>query len=467
MSAAVLRRHWDVLTVSWAEESKRRREERLKRESHEFLPAALEVLERPPSPIGLMIVWILLAIIGAAMLWAVFGKLDVVASAQGKIIPVDKVKVLQSADGGIVRAIHVRDGQRVRKGQVLIDLDPTQSGADKAQAASALGAAKVAGAYAQALLDYAHTGRIAFKAPEGTPVEIAQTQQDLLRAAAAEYQAQVADLQERGAESRALAAQSEKEVSKLQATLPLLKERVTRRKSLADRGLSSKLLQLEIEQQQIEHEREIGVQAENGARYRATQASTSAQIAALKQGFVRQAAEALAKAQDEIRLRQEELTKATQRNGLQRLRAPVDGTVQQLTVATIGAVIKPADPIMMVVPLNGTLEVEAMIANKDIGHVRVGQEVAIKLEAFSFTDYGTVPGHLVQISPDAIQDEKQGLIYQARIRLDRSTIDVDGRSMPLAPGLAATADIHTGSRRIISYLLSPLSRRAQEAGRER
>lgn len=122
---------------------------------------------------------------------------------------------------------------------------------------------------------------------------------------------------------------------------------------------------------------------------------------------------------------------------------------------------------MMVVPLNGTLEVEAMIANKDIGHVRVGQEVAIKLEAFSFTDYGTVPGHLVQISPDAIQDEKQGLIYQALIRLDRSTIDVDGRPMPLAPGLAATADIHTGSRRIISYLLSPLSRRAQEAGRER
>ena len=467
MSTAVLRHHWDVLQAAWGKESKRRSEQRVARESHEFLPAALEVLERPPSPIGLAIIWILIALIAAALLWAIFGRLDVVVSAPGKLIPYDKVKVLQSADGGIVRAIHVRDGQHVKAGQVLIDLDPTQSGADEAQARSALGAARVAKAYAEALLLYARTGRLAFAAPEGTPPAIIDTQTQLLQAAAYEYRANLADLDERRAEARALGAQSQKQVGKLEVTLPLLKERVARRKTLADKGYSSKLLQLELEQQQMEHEREIGIQAENSARFRATIASAGAQMAALKQTFVRQAAEALAKAQDEIRLREEELTKASQKNRLQQLRSPVAGTVQQLSVNTLGAVIKPADPIMIVVPAGGTLELEAMIANKDIGHIRLGQPVSVKLEAFAFTDYGTVPGHLVQISTDAIQDEKWGLVYQARVRLDRPTIMVDGRPALLAPGLAATADIHTGSRRIISYILSPLSRRAQEAGRER
>jgi hemolysin D len=400
-------------------------------------------------------------------LWTVVGKLDVVASAPGKLIPADKVKILQSVDGGIVRAIHVRDGQQVKAGQVLIELDPTQSGADQAQAASALSAARVSKAYAEGLLQFANTGRIAFEAPLGTPAAIAETQTQMLRATVSEYQANLADLSQRRAESVALSAQAGKEVDKLKVTLPLLKERVARRKILADRGLSSKLLQLELEEQQLDREQAIGVQAQSSARYRATSASVAAQMAALKQTFMREAAEALAKAQDEIRLREEELTKASQKNRLQQLRSPVDGTVQQLTVSAAGAVVKPAEPIMVLVPSGGTLEAEVMIANKDIGHVRVGQAVSVKLEAFSFTDYGTVPGRLVQISRDAIQDEKVGLVYQARVRLDQSTIGVDGRALPLAPGLAATADIHTGSRRIISYLLSPLSRRAQEAGRER
>lgn len=464
--SAVLRHHWDVLTASWARESERRRTERVRREAHEFLPAALEVLERPPSPIGLGILWILVAILAAAILWAVFGRLDVVASAPGKIIPADKVKLVQSADGGVVRSIRVRDGQRVRAGEVLIELDPTVSGAEQAQAASALQTARVQAAQARALLGYARTGRLSFVAPADTPAAVAATQQQLLRATTAEYAAKLAELEQRRAEAQALASQAGREVAKLTETLPLLEERVAKRRILAEKGYSSKLIQLELEQQQMVHRSEIGVQADSRRRYAATVASAAAQIAALKETFVREAATSLAKAQDEIALRTEELTKADQRSRLQALRSPVDGTVQQLSVAAPGAVVKPADPIMVVVPEGGALVAEVLIANKDVGHVRVGQAVEVKLEAFPFTDYGTVPGRLMQLSRDAIQDEKLGLVFQARVQLDEPVASTGARRLIVAPGLAATADIKTGTRRIVEYLLSPLARRAQEAGRE-
>jgi hemolysin D len=202
------------------------------------------------------------------------------------------------------------------------------------------------------------------------------------------------------------------------------------------------------------------------ARYHALEASAAAQARALRQTFMRDAAASLTKAQDEIALAEAELVKARRQNRLQVLRAPVDGTVQQVAVATIGAVVKPADPIMVVVPDGGGLVMEANVLNKDIGRLHVGQPVAVKLEAFPFTDHSTVPGRLIQVSRDAVQDEKLGLVYLARVRLERASISVDGARVALAPGLAATADIKTGRRRIIAYLLSPLSRRVQEAGRE-
>jgi len=199
--------------------------------------------------------------------------------------------------------------------------------------------------------------------------------------------------------------------------------------------------------------------------------------ASLRQTFIKDAATPLAKTESEIALRSEELTKATQRSTLQRLIAPVDGTVQQLSIYTIGAVVKPADPIVVVVPTGGTMIVDAQVLNRDVGQLRVGQPVAIKLEAFSFTRYGTIPGRLIGLSKDAVQDEERGLIYQARIAIDCNnqktpntvtTAQQNTRYLckRLAPGMAATTDIKTGTRAIIGFLLSPIQRRLAEAGRE-
>jgi len=176
---------------------------------------------------------------------------------------------------------------------------------------------------------------------------------------------------------------------------------------------------------------------------------------------------ALAKARGGITLRSAELRKAAQCSRLQQLRAPVDGTVQQVSIYTIGAVVKPADPIMVIVPSDGGLVMEAQLPGRDIGRVCEGQRVAIKLDAWPFTRYGTVPAHIVGLSRDAIQDEKRGLVYAARIAIDGDWAAAKRSPIRLSAGMSGTADVKTGSRAIIAFLLSLIQRRIGEAGRER
>ena len=172
----------------------------------------------------------------------------------------------------------------------------------------------------------------------------------------------------------------------------------------------------------------------------------------------------LAKADSDVRLAREELTKADRRSGLQVVRAPADGLVQQLAVYSEGAVLKAADPILVVVPEAAELVVEAQVLNKDIGFVRVGQLVTVKLEAFPFTRHGTLQGRLEWLSRDAVQDEKLGPVYQARVSISPASVPGD---VVVAPGFQASAEIRTSERRVIDFMLSPLERRAAEAGRER
>lgn len=163
----------------------------------------------------------------------------------------------------------------------------------------------------------------------------------------------------------------------------------------------------------------------------------------------------------------EELTKADQRQSLQRIVAPVDGVVQQLQVHTIGGVVEPAQQLMQVVPDGVAVEIEARILNKDIGFVREGQDAVIKMEAFPFTRYGTLEGRVTEVSDDAIEDEKQGLLFTARIAVPEARLQVDDKILPLSPGMLASVEIKTGSRTLMEYILSPIMKATDEAGRER
>jgi hemolysin D len=458
--------HWNIAKAALAEDRDLAKS-RVERQQQDFLPAALEIIERPVSPTARMSFYLLGGGLVLALVWAVFGRLDVVASASGKIIPVGNVKLVQPSEAGIVRNILVRDGQAVRKGQALVELDPTVSAADSAQARGALQTALLDAARARAILSALDGAGLQFMAPAGTPAEIVETQRSL---AATEFAAISAAMSGRGADRSAAAASRDEALTqarKLEETIPLIDEQLDAYESLLAKGYASKLKVVELRRQ-----RQVALRDRDAALDTARRAG--AQLAGAGSGVLLNRAEArakvlqdLARAQAEARLRQEELVKSEQRGRLQRLVAPVDGTVARLAVHTVGGVVEPAKPIMIIVPSRGSLEAEVRLLNKDMGFVRVGQDVALKLDAFPFTRYGTLPGKIVAISTDAVEDEKLGLVYPARVRLERSAIDRGGQLVPLSPGMSVTADVRTGDRSIASYLVSPIDEARQEAGRER
>jgi hemolysin D len=471
-------RHLAVLREAWRRQNEAERNRKPVAE-HEFLPAALEIMETPPSP-GLRILMLTLcSLFAIAILWSVLGHVDVVAVASGKTLPAANVKLIQPIEIGTVRAIHVRNGERVRKGQLLIELDPTMAGADEAQATRGLLASRVAEARNDALLAHLQGRPASFRAPDGTPPEVVATQNQLIRSAIAEYEAEKASLQQGRAQASAELAGTEAEIAKLNETLPLIDQQLAARRELAEKGHFSKLKLLEYEQARIEHMRNIDVQQSNAARARAAIRNIDAQIAKLRETFGKNAATELATAEDEAGVRTEDLTKSARRRLYQQIRSPVDGIVQQLAVHTVGGVVQPAQALMVVVPDGSEVEVEARVLNRDIGFVREGQQVRVKLEAFPFTDYGLVEGVVETISRDAVQQEVEpkagdngeaaaaGLVYIARIRLSRNYIQLGARRQTIGPGLAVQAEIRTGQRRIIQYLLSPIAKAIDEAGRER
>jgi len=256
-------------------------------------------------------------------------------------------------------------------------------------------------------------------------------------------------------------------VEKLSETLPIITKRAKSLKDLSVKKLVAENSWLELEQQRIEQEKDL--QAQKSHLKEITAAIKSARQ---KKNIVE--AESIQKVfglLDEAKRKQEalkqELIKATQKKGLQYLRAPVAGVVQQLAVHTIGGVVTPAQKLMIIVPKEQKLMVEAFVQNKDIGFVTEGQVGEIKVDAFPFTKYGTIDGKIISLSSDAIADEKKGLIYVARISMDRKFIRVDNKKVQLSPGMSVAVEMKTGKRRLIEYFLSPLLRYRSESIKER
>lgn len=482
-----LARHWQILRTAWREQNARDAAGKA-RSDHEFLPAALEIMEKPPSP-GLR--WLLLslcALFTFGVIWSIIGKVDVVAIATGRVVPSGNVKIVQAFEAGTVRAIHVRNGQRVTAGQILVELDPTIAGADADQAAAGLGNAQLIAARNAAIIAHVEGRPAQVVLPAGVSADMASTQGRLVRAAIAQYEAQAATLRRQHAERAAELAAANAEVAKLTETLPLIEQQLAARAELAKRGYYSKLRLLEYEQLRIEHLRNIDIQRANADGARAAMATLDEQARALRATLALGANTELASAQGEASERQQDVTRAARRAAYQQLRAPVSGTVQQLAISTIGGVVQPAQALLVIVPDDAEVVVEAQILNRDIGFIQEGQPVRVKLDAYPFADYGIVQGVVTDISRDAIDTGQsrpsprdgqgaapagstagagQGLVYAARIRLNQRTIRVRGRNQIIGPGLVAQAEIKTGERRIIQYILSPIVQTLDEAGRER
>ena len=463
-----------------------RRVER-RRDELAFLPAALEIVETPPSPIGRAIVYTVVAVFAAALAWASIGTVDIVAVAPGKIIPTGRTKTIQPFETGVVRAIHVRDGQSVKTGDVLIELDPTMNAAELGHLKSDLVGSQLEAARLHAAL--AKDDPLAeFKPPADASRPLIEMQRRLLASQVAEQKAKLASTDGQIAQKEAERATIKASIDKLRATIQPLQERVDIRRIMFSKELGSKLIYLQELQDLVGQQKEVLVQesrlSESDSAIAALQETRSKTVAEYEHGLL----DDLAKAEQKAAGLAQDVIKAEQRTSLQKLTAPVDGVVQQLAVHTIGGVVTPAQQLMVIVPAESRLEIEAMISNRDVGFVEVGQEAAIKIDTFNFTRYGLLQGTVLTVSHDAIQRDKpqdkqpdkpqaaeagtsepkgQELIYSARVSLDRTSMQVEGKTVNLSPGMAITVEIKTGSRSILSYLLSPLVRYQHDSLRER
>jgi len=463
-----LRHYWEIARAAFAEEKMQGVPTRRQRDEVEFLPAALEVLETPASPIGRGLMWALMILFAIALVWSIIGKVDVVAVAQGKIVPNGNSKVIQPLEAGIVKAILVSNGQHVAAGQSLIELDPTEAAADVGKSRTARIDAILTAKRAQALLDAQRDN----KPPQLPPVPDAtpERQHDVQRLAEGafiEYRSKLtslrAELQKREHELQT----TRQKIIGVQQTLPIARAEEADYQSLLAQNYVPRHAALEKQQTRIQAEQDLAAQQSYSRQLVDGIAEQRQDIETATAQFRREQLDALNQAQQQLAQVQGDEAKSTQRQTQTHLTAPVSGTVQQLDIHTVGGVVKPAQELLVLVPDDAGLEIEAQILNQDIGFVRPGQEAAIKLDAFPYTHYGTLPGKVLSISQDAVKDDKLGLIYPARIKLLKTTVVAEGRNEPLTPGMATSAEIKTEQRRIIEYLLTPLLKYRSEALRER
>lgn len=463
----LLGRYGTVFRHAWRERSRLDTPFRTPPEA-QFLPAALALQETPVSPAPRVTMGLLMTFCLLAVLWATFGEIDIVATASGRLVPNDRTKVVQPMETAAVRAIHVSDGQEVKAGDVLIELDDTAAHADILRLANDRVTARLQAAREKALLEaIEHDSPPRFEAPAG--IELARVVQErrILDGQYGELRARLsqldADISMREAELRT----AREIVKKLEQTAPIARTRAEDFKALAGKNFVARHGYLEQEQVRIEQEADLATQRsriqELGAALQETQRERTALIAQTRRASLN----SLNEAEQQAVTSEQELLKAETRTRLMKLIAPVDGSVQQLAVHTVGGVVTPAQPLMMIVPKDNPLEVEAFVENKDIGFVASGQDAEIKVETFPFTKYGTIHGKIVQVSNDAIDDEKRGLIYSSRIHPERATMRVEGKIVNLSPGMSVTVEIKTGKRRVIEYFLSPLIQQAQESLHER
>ena len=461
--------HWRVFRAAWRQRNQMRP---FGREQHEieFLPAALEVQETPPSPAGRAIAWLLVVLFVLVVLWSIFGKVDIVAVAQGKVIPAGKSKVIQPFEIGIVRAIHVEEGQAVEAGDPLIDLDPTDAQADAARLHAEWMTARASLARTDKFLAMLRADADEYRpieAVDGLDPSVLSAQQDLLFSQYQSYRARMASLNSQVRRKQSEIDSINEELKKLDAVIPLLTRRADSLRALLDQKMIPETDYLAIEQERIEGVQTRAVLKANLDETRAAYAQAQAELESEQAEAQRTALSERVELEVRSAGLAQELAKAEKRSGLQRITAPVDGVVQQLAVHTVGGVVTPAQSLMVVVPQDATLEVEAKVQNKDIGFVHEGQEAVVKIDAFPFTKYGVINARVLSVSNDAIEDEKMGWVFGARLAMSSSTLPVNGRDVKLSPGMSVITEVKTGERRLIEYFLSPVLRGANESVRER
>lgn len=435
----------------------------------EFDPTLARLIASPPQPLPNWVLRIALGLVAAAIIWASFGRLDIVAVAQGRLVPQSYVKIVQPTEAGVVREILVHEGEAVSAGQVLMRMDPTLSAADRA-----------------ALRREHERKRLALRRIDAELAErpfLIEAGDDarVFAEIAAQYAANRNALATALAHERAGLERSRQEMQaaeqtrdKLVQTLPMYRDQEAAFRKLTADGFSGKLMANDKQRERIEKEQDLKTQEHVIARERANLAQSDMKIAQLRSEAIRQLRNERAETADRFEKLAQDLAKQDHRHGLLELKAPQNGRVKDLATHTAGTVTQPGTILMTLVPDDETLHAEVWLSNEDVGFVRPGQAVKLKFAAFQFQKYGMLDGKVEQIAADAAEKAESTadprlpqMAYRTLLSLQRQTLAVDGVPYRLAPGMQLAAEVKLGERTILEYLLSPVRKAWHEAGRER
>lgn len=437
---------------------------RLSPSEKEFLPAVLEVVEKPPSPAGRIVMWTLFVLIIMAIMWSIFGHVDEVAVAPGKLIPVGNVKVVQAEDKGVVKAIHIKDGDKVTQGQLLLELDTTISAADLASIKKLLvyynleierlQAEKLGTSFSPQITAELDIKDVNFQ------LNVYQSRQNEFRAKSAAAEASVRQNQV----SLDVARVNQ---DKLQSMYEIAKDREERIDKLVKENAVAEFVLLDYRSKRLELQQNLASQIADMARLQSAIIQSRETLSGIVAEHDRDIDTKLVEDRKQVAAYSEELKKATEKERLSHITAPVDGRVTQLAVHTLGGVVTAAQALMVIVPEDVNLAVESWVANKDIGFVHEGQEAEVKIETFSFQKYGTVDAVVSEVSPDAIEDKEKGRVYRVMLNLNKNQIQVGDKQVFFGPGMTASAEIKIRQKRIIEFFLDPFRKYQSEALRER
>ncbi len=464
------------------------------RSDREFLPAALSILETPPSPVKVWLIWSICGLFAFVLGWSYFGRIDIIAVAQGKIQPTGRVKTIQPVDGGKVVAIHAENGRHVAPGDVLIELDAAEAGADYADALTALQGYRAETLRRSAALGAVQSDSVNVPAkidwPDDIPAPKRSREELVLRGDLKQLAVSVKSFDAQLAQKSAEQKRLEETITAQQVLIATLQERVTMRSTLQALQSGSKAAVIDAQETLQVQQTALATQKGQLAESLAAAEVLVEERQKTIETFKADNGQKMAEAERQIDDFAPKVAKTNAKLSHMTIKSPIDGVVLGLSVTTLGQVVNPSEEIMRIVPDGSDLEIEAYVENKDIGFVEAGQPAIVKIESFPFTRYGVLDAKVVRVAHDAIPEpdaqtvegnpakttkssyfggaqRTQNLVFPVTLHLARKTMDIDGAAIPLRPGMAASVEVKTGKRRILEYVFSPLVQTVSGAMKER
>lgn len=440
----------------------------------DFSPPLLRMQESMPNPLGRKVLWTMLLLLAGLVVWLVVGRLDIVAVAEGKLVPQSYVKIVQPAESGIVKEILVREGDTVRAGQVLMRMDTLITDAD----ARSIQADYQARRLTLRRID-AELADLPFQARAGDPPQLASAVQAQYRANRAAFQSALAEEKSQLAKAKQELGAALEIQRKFSAVLPHYREQEKAFDKLGKDGFAGGVMVSDKRRERIEKEQELNTQSHMIESARASVQQAEMKLVQIDSDYRRALHSERNEAQGAFDKLSQEVAKQAHRKDLLELKATQDSVVKDLATHSIGTVVQPGTVLLTLVPQNETLRAEVWLSNEDIGFVKEGQPVRLKFAAFPFQKYGMINGVVEHIGADSVENtganggprEKQGAAagstYKALVVLKAAELQADGENFPLSAGMQANAEILLGTRTVLEYLLSPVQKAWHEAGRER